>query len=178
MASISFSSNGFLTLRSCTVDRIKTASISSASVSICSPTLHEKRINWDHFVCCLNGPWNVSLAISGSLLRQPSNPFQHLTAQTKRVAISNTIFAMRPDLERTEGNPRYSMELGDDYLLLGPKDVSPHGLSLPQQAALNDFFGDLDVDRRSVYRWGRLRIPTEQTARSHWKELERCSDMA
>ena len=70
------------------------------------------------------------------------------------------------------------MELGDDYLLLGPKDISPHPLSHAEQMALDGFFGNLDVNQTSVYRWGRLKIPTEQVARSHWKEIERCSDMA
>ena len=114
----------------------------------------------------------------GSLLQQPSNPFQNLAAQTRQVATSNALLAMWPDLERSKTNPRGSMDLGDDYLLLGPKDVSPHPLSHAEQTALGNFFGNLDIDRESVYRWGRLKIPTEQIARSRWKETERCSDMA
>lgn len=114
----------------------------------------------------------------GSLLRQPSNPFRNLAAQTMRVAVSNALFAMWPELEQTKGNPRGSMELGDAYLLLGPKDVSLHELSLPGQVALHEFFGDMDINRQHVYRWGRLGIPTEQIARSAWKEVDRCSDMA
>ena len=114
----------------------------------------------------------------GSLLRQPLNSFRNLAAQTRRVATSNALLAMWPDLERSISNPRGSMELGDDYLLLGPKDISPHPLSCAEQAALDGFFGNLDVDRTSVYRWGCLKIPTEQVARSRWKEIEHCSDMA
>jgi len=124
--------------------------------------------------------WTMERVIGylGSLLRQPSNPFRNFAAQARQVAVSNALFAMWPDLEKPKDNPRGSMELGDNYILLGPKDISPYRLSPPERTALDQFFGNLDVDRQSVYRWGRLRIPTEQTARSRWKELERCSDMA
>ena len=113
-----------------------------------------------------------------SLLRQPSNPFQNLAAQAKGVATSNALFAIWPDLETIADNPRGSMKLGDGYLLLGPKDISPYEPSAPEQMALDRFFNDFDLDRQPVYRWGRLKIPTEQIARFRWKEMERCSDMS
>jgi hypothetical protein len=40
------------------------------------------------------------------------------------------------------------------------------------------YLGAESVNRHTVYRWGRLGLPTEQIARSRWKEMERCSDMA
>jgi hypothetical protein len=85
---------------------------------------------------------------------------------------------MWPDLEHEKGDPRGSMDLGDGYLLQGPKDISLYLLSPLERTALSEFFGDLDTDQMSVLRWGRLGIPTEQIARSHWKEMDRCSDMA
>ena len=129
---------------------------------------------------CLSSQWTMECVIGylGSLLWQPSNPFRNLATQTRRVATSNALLTMWPDLERSKTNPRGSMDLGDDYLLLGPKDVSPHPLSHTEQTALGDFFGNLDIDQESVYRWGCLKIPTEQIARSRWKETEWCSDMA
>ena len=117
----------------------------------------------------------------GSLLRQPSNPFRNLAAQTKRVANTNALVAMWPDFEKTKGNPRGSIDLGGGYLLLGPKDTTLYCVSPTKRTSLDDFFSRLDadsIDRQAVYRWGRLRIPTGQIARSRWKELERCSDMA
>jgi hypothetical protein len=118
----------------------------------------------------------------GSLLRQPSNPFRNLAAQTKRVVHTNALVAMWPELEESKGDPQGSKDLGDDYLLLGPKDTTPYYLQPTEQTSLEDFFSGLpdaeDVDRQAVYRWGRLGIPTKQVARSRWKELERCSDMA
>ena len=118
----------------------------------------------------------------GSLLRQPSNVFRNLAAQTKRVANTNALVAMYPDFETTKGDPMGSVDLGDGYLLLGPKDTSPYHVSPTEQRALDGFFSGQpdakDIDRQTVYRRGRLKIPTEQTTRSRWKELERCSDMA
>jgi hypothetical protein len=109
--------------------------------------------------------------LSGLSAQKPSNPFRSLAAQTRRVAISYALFTIWPDLEKSKGNPRGFMELGDGYLPLGPKDVSPHQLSPSEQTTLEDFVLDLrDLDQPSVYRYGRLGIPTGQIARSRWKE--------
>jgi hypothetical protein len=116
----------------------------------------------------------------GSLLGQPSNPFGNLAAQTKRVAATNALVAMWPDFEKTKDPPRGHRDLGDGYMLLGPKDTDPHHISPPEQTAFNDFFRDQsENDQEStLFRWGRLQIPTTQIARSRMKEIERCSDMA
>jgi hypothetical protein len=129
---------------------------------------------------CLSSQWTMERVIGylGLLLRQPSNPFRNLAAQTRRVATSNALFAMWPDLEETKEDPRGSIDLGDGYLLLGPKDISPHLLSPPEQTALSQFFDNLDTDQQTVFRWGRLGIPSEQVARSRYKEVDRCFDMA
>lgn len=132
----------------------------------------------------LSSQWTMERVIGylGSLLRQPSNAFRNLAAQTKRVANTNALVAMYPDFEKTKGDPRGSRDLGNGYLLLGPKDTTLYPVSPVERIALDDFFsGRLDagdIDRQTVYRWGRLKIPTGQIARSRWKELERCSDMA
>ena len=132
----------------------------------------------------LSSQWTMERVIGhlGSLLRQPSNPFRNLAAQTKRVVHTNALVAMWPDFEKAKANPQGSKDMGDNYLLLGPKDSSPHHLLPTEQAALDQFASghpdSRDVDRHTVYRWGRLGIPTEQVARSHFKELERCSNMA
>ena len=132
----------------------------------------------------LSSQWTMERVIGylGSLLRQPSNPFRNLAAQTRRVAVTNAVVAMWPDFEHTKGNPRGSEDLSGGYLLLGPKDTSAYSTSPLERAALDDLFsgylGAETIDRGSVYRWGRLKIPTEQIARSRWKEMERCSDMA
>ena len=118
----------------------------------------------------------------GSLLRQPSNPFRNLAAQTRRVVHTNALVAMWPEFDKPADNPQGSKDLGNGYLLLGPKDTSPHLLLPAEHTAITSFFSGYpdaeDIDRQTVYRWGRLRIPTEQVTRSRWKELERCSNMA
>ena len=132
----------------------------------------------------LSSQWTMERVIGylGSLLRQPSNPFRNLAAQTRRVVHTNALVAMWPDFEKQKEDPQGSRDIGDNYLLLGPKDTTPYCLPPLEYTALVDFFSghpDIEgIDRCTVYRWGRLRIPTEQVARSRWKELERCSDMA
>ena len=118
----------------------------------------------------------------GSLLRQPSNPFRNLAAQTKHVANTNTLVAMWPEFEKMKGDPSGSMDLSNGYLLLGPKDTMLYCVSPVEQTVLDGFFssqpGTDNINQQAIYRWGRLRVPTGQIARSRWKELERCSDMA
>ena len=116
----------------------------------------------------------------GSLLRQPSNVFQNLAAQTSRVANTNALVAMWPELQKQKGDPQGSKQLGNGYVLLGPKDMDACHLSPDEQTAFDTFFGysrNDRIDMDPVCRWGRLKLPTEQIARSRWKELERCSDM-
>ena len=133
----------------------------------------------------LSSQWTMErvIGVFGSLLRQPSNPYANLAAQAQKMAHVNALVAMYPSFEKEKGNPRGSIDLGDRYLLLGPKeDVGPHYISPREGAALDTFCSSHpdseNVDCRSVYRWGRLKLPTEQVARSRWKEVERCSDMA
>jgi len=86
---------------------------------------------------------------------------------------------MWPDFEETKGDPRGSKDIGDGYLLLGPKDTSAYDPSPPEQTAIDSFFScRQNIHQGTLYRWGRLKIPSGQIARSRWKELERCSDMA
>jgi hypothetical protein len=123
------------------------------------------------------------IGVLGSRLRQPSNPFANLIAQAQKMAHINAIVAVWPSFDKTPSDPRGSIDLGDSCLLLGPKEDSrPHDVSATEEAVLNDFCSGRqdadDVDRRSVYRWGRLKLPTDQVARSRWKEIERCSGMA
>ena len=132
----------------------------------------------------LSSQWTMERVIGylGSLLGQPSNMFRNLASQATQVATTNALVAMWPDFERTKDDPHGSKDLGDGYLLLGPKDTSPYEISHEEEAAFNTHFSNYPDDnnnnQRTIYRWGRLKIPTEQVARSHWKEMDRCSEMA
>jgi hypothetical protein len=118
------------------------------------------------------------IGILGSLINQPSNPFANLTEQAKKIAEVNAIVAIWPELERPKNDPHGSIDIGVGYLLLGPKDTRPYTPSDVEQNALQDFYSSLpgpeSIPPRSIYRWGRLQIPTEQVTRSHWKEVMRC----
>jgi hypothetical protein len=122
------------------------------------------------------------IGVFGSLLRQPSNLFSNLREQARRVAEINAVVAMWPEIESERGDLQGSLNLGRGYVLLTPKDTRPYLLSPAEQIALAAFYSGLPVpehtQRRSVYRWGRLQIPTEQTARSSWKEVDRTSKAA
>ena len=129
----------------------------------------------------LSSQWTMERVIGylGSLLRQPSNPFRNLAAQTRRVACTNALIAMWPEFVKPKDAPRGSKDLGDGYLLLAPKDTTRYDPPVSERTAIDLFFsGHPDNDHESIYRWGRLKLPTEQVARSRWKEMERCSDMA
>jgi hypothetical protein len=124
------------------------------------------------------------IGVFGSRLRQPSNPFANLAAQAQKMAYVNAMLAMCPSFDKVKDAPRGSIDLQNRYLLLGPKENSglPYRITPREEEALDAFCSghqeSEDVDRTSVYRWGRLKLPTEQVARSRWKELERCSNMA
>ena len=133
---------------------------------------------------CLSSQWTMERIIGylGSLLRQPSNAFRNLAMQTRRVANTNSLVAMWPELQNSKDDPRGSKNLGDGYLLLGPRDTSPHNTSAAEYDAMESFFaiypGADYHDRSTIYRWARLKLPVEQVARSRLKEVERCPDMA
>ena len=118
----------------------------------------------------------------GYLLRQPSNIYRNFTAQAKRVSITNALIAMWPDLEKKKHEPHRSRDLGDGYVLLGLKDTNSYEPPPNEYAALETFFssfpGGEDINICTIYRWGRLKIPTKQIVRSQWKEMDQCSDMA
>jgi hypothetical protein len=122
------------------------------------------------------------IGIFGSLIKQPSNPFANLAEEAKKVAEINALVSIWPYLERSKEDPHGSITIGDGYLLLGPKDTEPYQLSGNETTALEKFYSALpnpgSVPPNSVYRWGRLKIPTDQVARSYWKEVDRSSRTA
>ena len=129
----------------------------------------------------LSAQWTMErmIGVFGSLIKQHSNPFANLVEQVKKVAEVNALIAVWPSLERLKKDPRGSIDIGADYTLLSPTDTHAYLLSTAENDALESFYSDPGpVLRRSVYRWGRLRLPTGQVARSCWKEVIRTSDGA
>ncbi|KAF9646246.1 hypothetical protein BDM02DRAFT_3130490 [Thelephora ganbajun] len=105
----------------------------------------------------LSAQWTMEhvIGIFGSLIKQPLNPFANLTEQAKKVAEINAIVAMWPDLERPKEDPHGCIDMGQGYLLLGPKDEKPYRLSSAEEDALVAFYSSLPeaelVPQRSVY---------------------------
>ena len=132
----------------------------------------------------LSAQWTMErmIGVFGSLLRQPSNIFSNLREQARRVAEINAVVAMWPEIEPERGELQGSLNLGQGYVLLPPKDSKPYRLSSTEQTALDTFYSGLPIPEHtrttSIYQWGRLDIPTEQTARSFWKEVDRTSSAA
>ena len=132
----------------------------------------------------LSAQWTMEriIGIFGSLIKQPSNPFANLAEQAKKVAEINALVAIWPELEPEVKDPHGSIDIGQGYLLLGLKDEKPYDLPQAEQTALEQFYSSFPnhgcIPPRSIYRWGRLRIPTEQIACSHWKEVVRSSRTA
>ena len=89
---------------------------------------------------------------------------------------------MWPEIEHQKDDPYGSLNLGQGYVLLRPKDVEPYQLSEDEKDTISTFYATLPnpecTQRRTVYRWGRLQIPTGQVARSQWKEVDRSSKLA
>ena len=132
----------------------------------------------------LSAQWTMERVIGylGSLLKQPSKLFRNLSAQSRRLAYANAMIAIWPEFQLQDNHPKGSEDLGDGYRLLGPKDGDLYHLSDAEQTALDEFCtGEPDsegVGQESLYRWARLKLPIDQTARSRMKEVERCPDMA
>jgi hypothetical protein len=121
------------------------------------------------------------IGIFGSLIKQPSNPFANLTEQAKKIAEINAIISIWPDLERSKQDPRGSIDIGAGYILLGSTDTQPYELPVGEKTALNKFYSGIPDSGSApgyIYRRGRLQIPTEQIARSYWKEVVRSSRTA
>ena len=116
----------------------------------------------------LSAQWTMErvIGVFGSLLRQPSKLFSNLREQARQVAEINAVVTMWPEIETQRGELQGSLNLGQGYILLGPKDTKPYVLSPAKQTALIDFYSSLpnpeNIRRRSIYRWGRLEIPIGQ----------------
>jgi len=138
----------------------------------------------------LSSTWTMERLIGdlGSEIRQPSNPYQNLSQRGLRRCQINALIALFPFLDRTPPSlPRYSLDIGDGYVLLRAKERTGRLLSeIPEHSLIRDYLeeaerihGNLVTEhnqphfRARIPRWARLRLPNGQTARSAWKEESR-----
>ena len=88
----------------------------------------------------------------------------------KRIVEVNSTTAMWPIFKWVQNDTTGSINLGEGYNLLWPKDTKLYTPSPAEQNAITAFYSDLlgTIDAlRSIYQWARLRIPTGQTAQSY-----------
>jgi hypothetical protein len=112
-----------------------------------------------------------SIGDLGQEIRQPSNPFANLCQIALRRSQLNALKAMCPELDDTDiPLPRYSHNNEDGYILLTPRQQRPGNLFGEEKAAVERDFG-VSVLRK----WGRVRLPNGQIARSMFAEKKRMS---
>jgi hypothetical protein len=121
--------------------------------------------------------WTMERTIGnlGEEIKQPSQPFANLSERGLRRCQVNALKSMLPQLEPESKLPRVSIDLGNNYILLGA--LEEYQLKVPEQdaAAIREQFIHLgqNVDphwQPSVRRWARLCLPNGQIVRSAWKE--------
>ncbi|KAM6492088.1 hypothetical protein JOM56_011812 [Amanita muscaria] len=103
----------------------------------------------------------------GGDIRQPSNIYGNLCQIALRQSQINAMKALCPELDPTANIsiPAYSLDVGHGYILLCPRDRRAITLSGSEREKVYDMIG-----RDTVRRWGRLRLPNGQVARSRYKE--------
>jgi hypothetical protein len=131
----------------------------------------------------LSSTWTMERLIGdlGSEIRQPSNPYQNLSQRGLRRCQINALIALFPFLDRTPTSlPRYSLDIGDGYVLLRAKERTGRILTeIPEYPLIWVYLeeaerqhGNVRTDHIPVQlkgripRWARLRLPNGQTARS------------
>lgn len=108
-----------------------------------------------------------SIGILGKRIRQPSNPFGNLAQLALQEAQVNALLAICPELDNdaSEHIPQYSQNLGDNFILLRPRDKLAHQIPADELVAVHAV---CPKSRRQ--RWGRLQLPNGQIARSRYSE--------
>jgi hypothetical protein len=111
-------------------------------------------------------------------LRQPSNPYANLAQRALLRCQINALKNIVPNLVEPAGLPRGAIDLSDGYVLLQRRDTIARPLLPTENLALVAYLGaQLGTGSQiSAIRWGWLRLPNGQIARSLWvesKPLER-----
>ncbi len=103
----------------------------------------------------------------GGEIRQPSNIYGNLCKIALRQSQTNALKTLCPELDPTAGEsiPAYSLNTGRGYIFLHPRDRRAICLSGAVSETIQNIIG-----RDIVSRWGRLRLPNGQVARSRYKE--------
>lgn len=110
-------------------------------------------------------------------LRQPSNPYANLAQRALLRCQINAMKNIIPDIEESNDLlPRGAITLGNDYVLLRRRDTTARPILPSEEVALASYFQNstefrgVSFSSPLIIRWGRLRLPNGQIARSLWVE--------
>jgi hypothetical protein len=108
----------------------------------------------------------------GQEIRQPSNPFANLARRALQRSQINALKSMYPELDSTAKStlPRGSRDIGNGYIMQHRERHARNPETNEHRVALQTI-----TSMQKVCRWGRLRLPNGQVARSLWSEGKRAS---
>ena len=99
----------------------------------------------------------------GQQIRQPSNPYANLCQNALLLCQANALKSMFPELDNNANIPlpKYSHDNNDGYIFLTPREKRPTKLHGLERRAI-----EAKLQISTIRRWGRLRLPNGQVARS------------
>jgi len=109
-----------------------------------------------------------SIGDLGQDIRQPSNPFGNLCQIAVRRSQINALKAMCPELDRDIHLSKYSHDNDDGYIFLTPRQRNPMRLEGAERAII-----EMELQKSILRKWGRIRLPNGQIARSVFAEGRR-----
>ncbi|KIL60398.1 hypothetical protein M378DRAFT_83751 [Amanita muscaria Koide BX008] len=112
----------------------------------------------------------------GREVHQHSNPFSNLSERGLLRAQMNAFKAIYPQFDPRPALPRGAQDLGSGYVLLCARDRNLFDITDEQELEVFTSFlhasgRDEPIQKLSIIRWARLRLPNGQIARCAWKEL-------
>ena len=115
-------------------------------------------------------PLERAIGDLGQSIQQPATPFANLAQVALRQAQANALKVLCPELDKSLKPflPRLSYDLGEGSVLLRPRDRRMKKLTGAHQIAVNAALG-----QSALRKWGRLRLPNGQVARSVYSESRR-----
>ncbi|KAJ3885357.1 hypothetical protein GG344DRAFT_91311 [Lentinula edodes] len=139
---------------------------------------YQRRVDWMHFCRpCIHTLLHLASEMIrigpelGQSIRQPSNPLSNLAQQALIRCCINALKHMCPELDPKSvlHQPKGSLVVGNGYILLRPQKCSPSQLFSPKMDALEE----AGIYSKQVCKWGRLRLPNGQIARSLYSESDK-----
>jgi hypothetical protein len=106
----------------------------------------------------------------GQDIRQPSNPFANLTQIAIRRAQMNALLSLCPELDPEPNLPKYSRDHGNGIVFLPPRQRQSTSLKGAEKLAV-----ETELNINTIRKWGRVRLPNGQVARSIFAEGRRVS---